>query len=275
MFQQLARHDILGEIKLACGRCQGCRLRRASDWELRVTHEAATWRENCFLTLTYDERHLPPGGTLRHEDFQKFMKRLRKQATKTDPIGVRYYMCGEYGTEEGRPHYHVCLFNKDFNDRKLKGKSASGHLYYESAELNKLWPLGIATVQDLVPETASYATRYIMSKLMGDDADNYEWAGIEPEYNAMSLKPAIGAYWLEKYKADIYTHDYTIQRGKKRTPPKFYDQIMKGENPDLIAAIKETREARGAETLRDNTPDRLKVKETVLRAQMRAKQRNL
>ena len=77
VFSELRRHDILGRIDLPCGQCIGCRMRRASDWELRVMHEASLWPVNCFVTLTYGRDQLPPHGSLCHEDYQKFMKRLR------------------------------------------------------------------------------------------------------------------------------------------------------------------------------------------------------
>ncbi len=76
-FSELRRSgDHVGSIELPCGRCVGCRMRRASDWSLRVMHEASLYEDNCFLTLTYGEGKLPPHGSLCHEDFQKFIKRL-------------------------------------------------------------------------------------------------------------------------------------------------------------------------------------------------------
>ena len=111
-FSQLARDDHIGSIEILCGQCWGCRLRRAQDWELRITHEAAMWPRNCFVTLTYGRDQLPPNGSLCHRDFQLFMKRLRKVF-----IDARFYMCGEYGEENGRPHFHACLFNVDFDER--------------------------------------------------------------------------------------------------------------------------------------------------------------
>ena len=47
---------------------------------------------NSFVTLTYDDDHLPEYNSLNYKHFQDFMKRLRKSHN-----GVRFYMCGEYG----------------------------------------------------------------------------------------------------------------------------------------------------------------------------------
>lgn len=38
--------------------------------------------ENSFITLTYDDEHLPPDGSLERQAFPLFMKRLRKKVKK-------------------------------------------------------------------------------------------------------------------------------------------------------------------------------------------------
>ena len=66
---------------------------------MRCMHEAQMHECNCFVTLTYE---VAP-RSLQYEDFQKFLKRLRKNSGKA----VRYFACGEYGEEGGRPHFHA------------------------------------------------------------------------------------------------------------------------------------------------------------------------
>ena len=193
-FAKLRRDDHVGDIELPCGMCIGCRMRRASDWAMRVMHESQLWPENCFVTLTYARDALPPDASLCHEDFQLFMKRVRKHFGRS----VRFYMCGEYGPLNQRPHYHACLFNADFRDRIPAGKSESGELFYESDVLSKLWKHGRASVQDLTRQTASYTARYIMTKILGREAEAH-YGVRRPEYNAMSLKPGIGAEWYRRY----------------------------------------------------------------------------
>ena len=46
-------------LELPCGQCIGCRLERARQWALRCMHESSLYEENSFVTLTYDDEHLP------------------------------------------------------------------------------------------------------------------------------------------------------------------------------------------------------------------------
>lgn len=263
VFSELRRHDILGTIQLPCGQCIGCRLRRAQDWAIRIMHEAQMHKRTSFITLTYDDDHLPNGGNLQHRDFQLFMKRLRKHA-KTN---VRYFVAGEYGPTTQRPHYHACIFGYDFrNDRKPAGKSASGHIFFKSEELTKLWQYGTSnTVQDLVPQTAAYCARYIVDKLTGDLAVPNRI----PEYSKCSLKPGIGEEWFKKYQSDVYRGDHTIQNGKEFPPPKYYDKLKKRLKEQSFDQTEYERYLRGRNNLQDQTDERLATREVVKKAQIR------
>jgi len=65
------------------------------------------WNHDAqFLTFTYDQEHLPEGYSLRYKDFQDFMKRIRKESGKS----LKYFVCGEYGSQTSRPHYHAIIF---------------------------------------------------------------------------------------------------------------------------------------------------------------------
>lgn len=244
-------------------------------------HEASLWDSNCFVTLTYARDALPPNGSLEHRDFQLFLKRVRKHFGKRR---VRFYMCGEYGPTSGRAHYHACLFNVDFReDRVPAGKSGSGHVFYASDVLTRLWSHGIATVQDLTRETAGYCARYIMKKVLGPDSakayervtDDGEIVSIKPEYAAMSLKPGIGAQWFEKFGRDVYPSDFVIVDGSRRRPPKYYDKLMIKRHADLADGIEYDRYLRGLECREDSTPERRAVRETVAKARIRNQLRSL
>lgn len=276
VFSELARYDIIGEIELPCGQCTGCRERRASDWALRVSHEASCWDANCFLTLTYGRDKVPYLGSLQHRDFQLFMKKLRKFFV----LPVRYYMCGEYGPRTQRPHYHACVFGVDFRfDRVESGKSASGEVFYNSPFLSSVWGHGNVSVQDLNNATASYCARYITSKLDGDlGAELYARVdedgviqSITPPYAAMSK--GIGRYWFEKYARDVFPHDFVVIDGVKRPVPRFYDKIMSEAFDE--DAIKFARVAKAREHLEDQTAERLAVREVVHKARVSSLKRDL
>ena len=135
------RADYTDSFELPCGQCIGCRLEYSRQWAIRCMHEASLYEDNCFITLTYDQDHLPHDRSLNKSHFQKFMKRLRKRFGG----GIRFYHCGEYGERTRRPHYHACIFNFDFSDKKLF-KIVNNHRLYTSEQLEELWPFGFSTM---------------------------------------------------------------------------------------------------------------------------------
>lgn len=268
--EQKAKGDY-HQIQLPCGVCQSCRLKRAADWTIRCMHEAQLHSQNCFLTLTYGRDALPANSSLDHSDYQKFMKRLRKHANGAD---IRYYMCGEYGPLNGRPHYHACIFGWNFLDRTAAGKSESGQTYYTSKILDKLWPHGRATVQDLTQQSAGYCARYIMKKQMGKSAEQ-AYGTRTHEYAKMSLNPAIGKRWYDKNKRDVFPHDFAILNGTKMSVPKYYDKLLKDSCPEQHEEVQSKREIEGAKSRADNTPERREAKDIVLRAKIRNLKRSI
>lgn len=193
-------------------------------------------------------------------------------------------MCGEYGEKLGRPHYHYLIFGYDFEDKKYLKKSNSGEALYTSETLNQIWPYGHAWIGDVTYESCAYVASYVMKKITGDKADEhytrYDLDGTEyklmPEFNLMSRKPGIGREWWDNFHHDVTTHDAVIQKGGiKAKPPRYYDKLLEVMDPALWESLKAAREARGKLLAADNTPARLKVKETVQKARLELKKRNL
>jgi len=263
-----------------CGSCIGCRLRRSRDWAVRCMHEASLYSSNCFLTLTYAPEFLPPGGNLVYRHFQEFMKRLRFHCSGVDIIStpegdikpIRFYVAGEYGTEGRRPHFHACIFNFDFFDKKYLFTSPSGSRLYTSPFLQTLWPFGFSSIGDVNFRSAGYAARYIMKKITGDMAEDHyvsydaytgEVIKLVPEFNKMSLKPGIGKWWLDKYKTDVFPNDYVVVNGSKVKPPRFYDNLYKVSDPFGWEGVEYERFIYSQNCAKDNTEERLIVKEAV------------
>ena len=281
VFDEVRKHDIVRSLSLPCGQCVGCRLERSRQWAMRCMHEAQNHSNNCFITLTYDNPHLPSNGSLHYKDFQLFIKRLRKSLGNAR---IRYYMAGEYGENFGRPHFHACIFGHDFHDKKLWKRTPSGSLLYRSDHLETLWPFGYSSVGDVNFESAAYVARYIMKKITGNKAhEHYEHINDEtgeivkrvPEFNKMSLKPGIGAEWFKKFKSDVFPHDYVIVRGKKMKPPKAYDKMYKKTNPYEYDEVLYNREKNAKLNPDNHDPKRLDAKRQILESRLSLLKRNL
>lgn len=283
------RGDVQRSLQLRCGQCIHCRLDRSRMWATRCMHEASLYPVNSFVTLTYDKAHLPPGGSLRYPDFQAFMKRARARFSRTR---VRFYMCGEYGEQFARPHYHACLFNLDFPDKLPLPRSPSGSEVYRSGVLEDLWPHGFSSIGRVTFESAAYVARYCVAKVTGDaaaahyrvvDPETGEVFNRVPEFNHMSLKPGIGSRWLQRFYRDVYpSGTVTFRGGVKSRAPRFYDNWYKGiVDPDTLRPgdwHEQMLYARHLEALAhsdDNTDERLRVQELVTRGRLSQLKRGL
>lgn len=224
-------------------------------WAQRCTHEASRWATNSFLTLTYDDEHLPtyeetsPNGhrsqvaILQPADLQKFLKRLRiladrdHDAVRRDTnAGLKFFACGEYGETTGRPHYHALIFNGGFPDQRRAGRDL-----YESEILNKLWGHGGARIGDVTPASAAYIAQYNIKKQGQGDADpDGVWR--PAPFLRMSTRPAIGLDWARTYATDLIK-GYITADGRKRPIPRYYREKIKEEQPHIHEHIEAARDA--------------------------------
>jgi len=255
-------------VRVPCSRCFGCRLERSRQNAIRCVNEAQMHENNCFITLTYSDEYLTWGSkkpVLYPRDLQLFFKRLRK---KYGPK-IRFFACGEYGERKGRPHYHACVFNHAFTDLTPKPNTQGDSPLFDSESLKALWGLGDVSVGEVTFESAAYVARYIMQKKLGKTASFYKREGISPEFVRMSRRPGIGASWYEKFKDDIFPHDYQVIRGgMKIRPPKYYGSKYELTNPTEYAIISESRQKAAEKMAPDNTLKRLAVKERVKKRQV-------
>jgi len=286
-------------LEVACSQCLGCRLDRTRMWSARIIHHSTLSdpeNGNSFVTLTYrspdectpeqyNRGHFLPDEphkqSLNKADVQRFIKRLRKHYSDRK---ISYYQCGEYGDENGRPHYHLCLFNVSFDDERLYYEK-EGIRVYTSATLEKLWPYGFSTSAPLTYDNAAYTAGYVQKKITGKKAqdhylrcDEYGVATwLQPEYSTMSLKPAIGKEWYEKYKNDVYPSDETPIPGYGIIPtvPRYYDKILERQDPDIYELVKTNRRKFIQEHADDFTPHRLEQKYKVAQAKQALKRREL
>ena len=266
-------------------------------WAIRIVHESYLHLDhhgNSFVTLTYrdpsectDEQfrngqYIPSDLSLRPSDVSNFIRRLRKSVAHK----IRYFYCGEYGDENQRPHYHICLFNHSFTDQFLYCDD-EGFYTYTSKTLDKLWPYGFSTIAALNFETAAYTARYSLKKITGKRAEEHylrcddygEAFWLLPEYIRMSTgrkKPCgLGAGFYAKFSDDIFPSDETPVPGKGiiRKVPRYYQNILQSEDPATLEMVKDLRQIFIKKHKHDYTPERLRDKYKC--AQRRIKKRNL
>lgn len=288
------RSEAAEKMEVACGQCVGCRADRARHWAMRITHESSLHEYdtgNSFVTLTYrseeeaDEyqrKHglfVPSDWSLHESHVTKFLKRLRNANPDQK---IRYYYCGEYGVncrhgydvevykhdcKTGRPHYHLCLFGF----RPPDGTPIGPDLY-DSPYLEKIWKYGFTSYGDITFQSAAYVSRYVLKKLTGlQEADKYlqfnEDVGhdiwLTPEFARMSLKPGIGADWLDEYIDDVYGSSEGTPvpgHGNVFAVPRYYDKVLEEVDPKLFEEIKGERKKFLSEHKQEYTPDRLMAK---------------
>jgi hypothetical protein len=246
---------------------------------MRCLHEKKLWRDNWFVTLTYGNDWLPLGGSLVKRDLCLFMKRLRKARG----AGVRFYACGEYGSLNQRPHYHVLLFNCDFPDRVQVGENRRGDKYYCSRELSGLWDVGHSMLGEVTFDSAAYVARYIVKKITGDlagahyqsvDSDGVVYDRL-PEFTVMSRRPGIGSGYYEKFGQEVRDHDNVVINGRPVRPPRFYDTRTELVDSERLAVLKLARRRAAMLLRKDNMVDRRRVREVIALKMLKQKERSL
>lgn len=168
-----------------CGSCAVCRAKRRRLWTGRLILEASKHGQNCFVTLTYDEDHLPAHGSVSPEALRSFVKRLRR---RIEPSRFRFFAVGEYGDATWRPHYHLVLFGVDVLHREV---------------IEASWPFGWVQVADVTPASCAYVAGYCTKKLTAKQLN-----GRHPEFFRMSNRPGIGASAMEDFARDVI-HSYS------------------------------------------------------------------
>lgn len=201
-----------------------------------------------FVTLTYDQENLPVEDwvdtetgeifeqlpTLERKDAQRFIKSLKRShnrflekkfgRSKEKPFkSIRYYLCGEYGSETNRPHYHVLLFNVHQE-------------YVNKGKLHDVWNRGHVHIGTLNAKTIAYTTKYVMKKASNQSLSNT----VVPEFSLMSRNPGIGAgfeksaLWLKLSKKDTVRGPFGSQ-----TLPRYYrDKIYSIKDKEELAQKK-------------------------------------
>lgn len=191
---------------------------------------------NGFLTLTYDDEHVPRACLLstreetfilRKRDIQLFNKRLR---AKYPTASLRFFSVGEYGhagTRKWNPHFHLALFGLGCNN-KIQRPETGTRCYCPTCSLiRETWGKGNITFDDLNETTAAYIGSYVNKKMT--QKTDLRLQGRPPEFALPPRRPGLAAGAVPQI-ADALKSEYghlafangdvphTLSRGKTSVP---------------------------------------------------------
>lgn len=186
-----------------CGKCIPCLMAKRQEWSFRLEQEFKYSHGAFFVTLTYDYKHYPSGGSLDKRHVQLYLKRLRK---KDGTNKIRYYCVGEYGSHFGRPHYHLLLFGAQESDIRSSWTDS------------KNCPIGFVHVGRVTGSSIAYVTKYIIQKndVQGDK---------EKPFSLMSRRYGLGGRYLSDEMVTWHRENaanYCIRDGVKVRLSRFY-----------------------------------------------------
>jgi len=268
-------NNFVNSVILPCGKCAACINRRIMEWTFRLDNERINSAVTYFVTLTYDNYHVPINKygkmELRKSDVQNFLKKLRYDHTNDPEYGIfenhyfktdlkhekiKYYAVGEYGTKRKRPHYHLVMFN------------------CSKESIRENWELGEVDIQ--IPRSSQaigYVIKYL-SKRIYKETPKY----VKPEFSIMSK--GLGEHYVNKMKA-WHKHNpdilYTSNEWQTKIPmSKFYRQRLftEEERADQIPIIKNNIESHEQDEIRKYGEDRYYQKLETARRQFVKRQKS-
>lgn len=160
--------------------------------------------DSVFLTLTYDDDHLPSERKKLKRDVQLFLKRLRAATG----LKIRYFIALEYG-RLGRAHFHGILY---------------GISVFHAAAIDKAWGRGFIQVGECNEKTCRYVAKYVTK---GDTRANSPEQ--QPTFSLQSRRPGIGAPAIRHVARRL--SDY---RQRAETPDKETGEIRVRETDGYL-----------------------------------------
>lgn len=226
------------KIFVPCGKCESCIISNANEWRVRLQIEREASDVCYFVTLTYDDAHLPIqkctdsfGDSIYvpvvcKRDVQLFFKRLRKLYS---PYKIRYFLVSEYGPTTFRPHYHLLLFGipRSHQDNELQTVK-------DEKRIREVWSNGNVMLDPVTDGRISYVTKYLCCTI---SLPEY----LPKPFRLMSRRPGIGSIYLDNSERIEWHRKglncfYPIGKFKHRLPRFLQDKIF---DDDMKFQIKE------------------------------------
>lgn len=210
-------------VKTTCGRCPECLGKKRQDWYFRLQIELQNSLSCYFLTLTYNDEHLPKclddKPCFSVDDVQKFLKRLRKFYTGSK---IKYFLIGEYGGNFGRPHYHSIMFNLPKKD-----------IYTLNNEISQIWKNGYTSLANITDARIGYCCKYCLQNLQSKRTAAHP--SLFPPF-LVSRNPAIGSSYLTDSNIVYHLNNKTFNTnfcGKNFILPRYLREKIFGDYTDI------------------------------------------
>jgi len=230
-------------IPVGCGNCPYCVNRRVNEWSFRLMQEHKQCDTAYFVTLTYDPMSIPysPRGykTLEKNDLKRFFKRLRyyhsdkRIYTNMRDLGIyqkkpiKYYACGEYGTQTKRPHYHAIIFNAHHKDIERSWDVVKNQ---DGQEVRA----GDIHIGQVTLASCRYVMKYMAKKT--DKPYPYPWDGQKQfSFKSNGLGKDYLTKEMIKWHRASYSRNYCVYLGGyKCSMPRYYrDKIWTTKDEQL------------------------------------------
>lgn len=229
-------------VPVPCGKCELCVKRKVSQWSFRLMNEDRYSTSAHFITLTYDSKHCPVTNNgfmgLDRNALPSYFKRLRtdtyryyeiakKQSRyvsgRLQPLSIKYYGVGEYGSKSGRPHYHAIIFNAEINKLANAWRCCS-----PQCGCGKL--MGDIHYGTVSGASVGYTLKYMSKKWhpKHSNDDRYpQRAWMSKHLGAKYLTPQV----VQWHKLDLENNMHlTLKDGRKISMPRYYkDKIYSKE----------------------------------------------
>lgn len=207
-------------IPIPCGHCLSCRVDIQNTMVDRMFCAWTAHQFSSFVTFTYDDKHLPVKEgfrlpTLSKDDVHKYLDNIRHQVK----IPFEYYLCGEYGDQFNRPHYHAVFFGLDYqlHDRVFR-----------------IWNKGSVEILPVKPSAFRYVAKYITaSPLPGavKDAQYYD-VGLIPPFRKLSRGLGLSVYL--QHMDELQEQGFFILRGRRISVNRYYFNKLCHFNDRLV-----------------------------------------
>lgn len=226
-------------MEVPCRRCMGCRIAKRNYMSMLARFEVYSYHQNgmgsSFITLTYDDDNLPYNGSLDINESKKFIKRLRQYLVRhhfptvkknvfgelRDVPDFKYYICGEYGDKDGRPHYHAIIFGVPSN--------------LMNEFVRHTWKKGLFKVSPINNARIRYCMKY-MDKQYNTNSAYWNKDDVINDYTQpfSTWSHGIGTRFLLQHLDEIYSQGGIIQNGRLTRLSNYFNKKYGIDSQDFL-----------------------------------------